>query len=108
MRRGAIVRVNLEDCHPPELGKTRPAVVLSNDLANSALPTVVVIPLSSRPPAIWPLRLALPRMPGLLPSFAVVPGIRQISKVRILEHLGDAPPAFMEELQGAAAAYLGD
>jgi mRNA interferase MazF len=108
MNRGAIVWVNLEDGQPPEFGKTRPAVILSNDESNRLLPTVVMIPLSSRPPEIWPLRIRLPELRGLKESFAVVPGIRQISKERILEHIADAPADSLESLQAACFAYLSD
>lgn len=65
MIRGSMYWINLEDSHPPEFGKTRPAVVLSNSEQNAILPTLVAIPLSSRPPEIWPLRLELPPLPGL-------------------------------------------
>jgi mRNA interferase MazF len=108
MRRGTIVRVNLEDQSPPEFGKTRPAVILSNSEQNLLLPTVVVIPLSTRPPHIWPLRLAVPEINELRPSFAVIPGIRQINKLRILGTSGHLPEDFMSDLEAAAFAYLGD
>lgn len=108
MRRGTIVQVNLEDQSPPEFGKTRPAVILSNSEQNLLLPTVVVIPLSTRPPHIWPLRLAVPESAELRPSFAVIPGIRQINKHRILETHGQVPEDFMMDLESAVSAYLGD
>jgi mRNA interferase MazF len=108
MTRGSIVRVNLEDGQPPEFGKTRPAIVISNDEANAVLPTVVVIPLSTLPPEIWPLRIRLPELPGLRQSYAVLPGLRQISKGRIVESLTDAPADVLNSLQAACQAYLGD
>ena len=37
--RGAEVWVSLEDAHPPELGETRPAVVVSNSEQNTSLPS---------------------------------------------------------------------
>jgi mRNA interferase MazF len=108
MKRGGIVRVNLEDGQPPEFGKSRPAVVVSNEEANAVLPTVVVVPLSTRPPEIWPLRLAVPPVAGLRNSHAVIPGIRQISKSRITGTLGEAPGTFLKSLQEAISAYLSD
>lgn len=108
MTRGSLIRVNLEDGQPHEFGKIGPAIVLSNDEANAVLPTVVVVPLSTRPPQIWPLRIQVPDLPGLRQSYAVVPGIRQVSKARITEHLGDVPVAFLRALESACSAYLGD
>jgi len=108
MIRGSIYWVNLEDSRPPEFGKTRPAVILSNSEQNAILPTVVVVPLSSHPPEIWPLRLELPAVPGLKNSFAVIPGLRQIRKSRLLDQLGSLPDEFLDALGEAATAYLGE
>ncbi|MEO7086804.1 MAG: type II toxin-antitoxin system PemK/MazF family toxin [Gemmatimonadaceae bacterium] len=108
MRRGTAVWVNLEDAHPPELGKTRPAVIVSNTEQNSALDSVVVIPLSSRAPAIWPLRLAVSPIGKLARSFAITPGIRQVASRRLMRAEGVVSDVVMDELSEALAAYLGD
>lgn len=105
MRRGTVVWTNLEDTDPPEMGKTRPAILVSNTEHNHTLSTVVIVPLSSRPPEIWPLRLRL-EMPKLKASFAITPGIRQVSRARLLEAVGMVPAAFLAELDEALAAYL--
>lgn len=108
MIRGSICWVNLEDTNPPEFGKTRPALVLSNSEQNAMLPSVVVIPISTRPPEIWPLRLELPAVLGLKKSFAVIPGIRQVSKTRLLEQIGMVPEKFLDAVADAVSAYLGE
>ena len=54
VKRGSVVWVNLTDTFPPEMGKTRPGIILSNTDQNEILQTVVIIPLSSRAPEIWP------------------------------------------------------
>lgn len=107
MRRGAVFRINLEPAHPPELGKVRPAIVVSNSDYNERLASVVVVPLSTRAPEIWPLRLAVD-LPGGPPSFIVVPGIRQVSRARLHEHIGQLPTAAMGRLAEALALYLGE
>jgi mRNA-degrading endonuclease toxin of MazEF toxin-antitoxin module len=109
MTRGSIVWVNLEDAEPAEMGKTRPAVVVSNSEQNGMLDSVVVVPLSSRPPEIWPLRLELGPSPRIRKrSYAVVPAIRQVAKRRLLESSGSASDRFMLELTRALEAYLGE
>lgn len=108
MIRGSLYWVNLEEVAPPELGKTRPAVVLSNSEQNAVLDTVVVVPLSTLAPAIWPLRIELPASGKRKRSFAVVPGIRQVDKRRLVGSLGVAPGRFLDELTRAVVAYLGD
>ena len=105
MNRGVICWVNLEDAFPPEFGKVRPGLVVSNSAQNELLDTVVIIPLSTRGKEIWPLRLRLTASLGK-ESFAVLPGIRQVNKKRLLDRLGQATPDFMRGLDGALKAYL--
>jgi mRNA interferase MazF len=107
MKRGSIVWVNLEEVVPPELGKTRPGIIISNTEQNSILDTVVILPVSSKPPEIWPLRLQF-KMPKGRDSFVVIPGIRQVSKSRLLDVDGQVSPKFLEEIEEALRAYLGD
>ena len=107
MRRGAVYWINLEPTHPPELGKVRPAIVVSNSDYNERLASVVVVPLSTKAPEIWPLRLAVD-LPGGTPSFIVVPGIRQVSRTRLHELIGQLPASAMARLGDALALYLGE
>lgn len=107
MKRGTLCWVNLEPASPPEFGKTRPALVVSNSDQNAVLRTVVVVPLSSQAPQIWPLRLKI-GLPKGKESFVVLPGIRQVSKTRLFETIGQASNEFMTMLDEALDAYLKD
>lgn len=107
MKRGTVVWVNLSEAHPPEMGKTRPAVVLSNTTLNARLGTVVVVPLSTQAGEIWPLRIKV-AAGGRKASFAILPGIRQVAKARLLDVAGSLPPDDLRKLDRAAAAYLSD
>ena len=107
MRRGSVYWINLEPASPPELGKVRPAIIISNSVHNERLESVVVVPLSTRAPEIWPLRL-LVEAPGLKASFAIIPGIRQISKARLHELIGQTATAAMARVNEAVALYLND
>ncbi|MBI2605520.1 MAG: type II toxin-antitoxin system PemK/MazF family toxin [Deltaproteobacteria bacterium] len=106
MKRGTLCWVDLEPAARGEFGKTRPALVVSNSEQNVVLPSVVVVPLSSRAPEIWPLRLEV-KVPGGKLSYAVIPGIRQISKTRIQRVIGEAAPAALDRIAEALALYLG-
>ncbi|HEY2573112.1 MAG TPA: type II toxin-antitoxin system PemK/MazF family toxin [Verrucomicrobiaceae bacterium] len=107
MKRGAVFWVNLSGAHPPEMDKTRPAVVLSNSTLNARLGTVVVLPLSTQPGEIWPLRVpvAAGRRKA---SFAVIPGIRQVAKSRLLDMVCTLAPAELQKIEKALAEYLSD
>jgi len=83
VKRGSAYWINLEPSSPPELGKVRPGIVVSNSIQNERLDSVVIVPLSSRAPEIWPLGFRV-ELPGMKASYAVIPGIRQVSKSRPL------------------------
>lgn len=106
MKRGNLCWVNLEPATPPEFGKLRPCLIVSNSEQNEALSTVVIVPVSSKAPEIWPLRLGF-KMPGGKLSFAVLPGIRQVNKNRLQETIGPVPPSLITQLDEALLAYLG-
>jgi mRNA interferase MazF len=107
MRRGSVYWINLEPASPPELGKVRPAIVVSNSVYNERLESVVVVPLSTRAPEIWPLRLKV-AVPGQGGSFAIIPGIRQVSRARLHEPIGQLRAQVMVRVNEAIALYLGD
>ena len=107
MKRGSLYWINFGSSTPPEFGKTRPGLILANSVHNLALDTVVVVPLSNQPPEIWPLRLKL-AMPKGKTSFAVVPGIRQVSKTRLQNSIGFVTREELERITEAVSLYLGD
>ena len=108
MTRGQVVWVDLSDATPPEMGKRRPAVILSNSAQNLLLDSVVGVPLSSRPPEIPGLRLRVHPGDVSRANYAVVPGIRQIKKSRILRSIGQLSPSEMMALYRAIRDHLSD
>lgn len=107
MRRGSIHWINLGKSHPPESGKTRPGLVISNSVQNEILDSVVVVPLSTMAGEIWPLRIELAQATHRT-SYAVLPGVRQVSKSRIMDLISTAPPEFMLRIDRALRLYLSD
>ena len=107
MKRGTVVWVNLSDAHPPEMGKVRPAVVLSNTALNSRLESVAVVPLSTQPGEIWPLRVKVPSG-SKKPSFAIIPALRQAAKSRLLNVISVLGSSELAKLDRAVAESLSD
>lgn len=107
MTRGSLYWINLGASSPPEFGKTRPGLVVSNTAHNEVLDSVVVAPLSTTPGEIWPLRVQADAVRGK-PSFVVLPGIRQVAKSRLADYIGAASTPLMERFDRALALYLGD
>lgn len=85
LTRGEIVLVNFNPAKGAEMGKYRPAVVISDELDNEILPTIMVMPLSTRlEDNALPYRFRIPARQDLLQdSDACINEIRSLSKDRV-------------------------
>ncbi|MBL7685606.1 MAG: type II toxin-antitoxin system PemK/MazF family toxin [Deltaproteobacteria bacterium] len=108
MKRGSIYWVNLEPSIKPELGKTRPCLVVSNTEQNHRLSTLIIVPLSSQAPEIWPLRIEISSSSLKKKSYAVIPGMRQVSKWRMHEFIETISLDVLENVDSAISNYLKD
>ena len=113
MHRGEIYLVNLEPAKSGEANKQRPAVVVSNDGANSSAGrsghgVITVVPVTSNVARIYPFQVLLPaNATGLdLDSKAQAEQVRSISVDRLGAAIGEVPHALMEELDEALRLHL--
>lgn len=108
MRRGEIYQVALDPVVGSETGKTRPAVVLQNDLANRSSPTVTVVPISSRAERVYPFQVRIPAGEGGLrqTSKVLCEQIRTVSRQRLGQRLGELPPERLNEIREALDRHL--
>ena len=113
MHRGEIYLVNLEPARSGEANKHRPAVVVSNDGANSSAArsghgVITVVPVTSNVARIYPFQVLLPaNATGLdLDSKAQAEQVRSISVDRLGAAIGEVPHALMEELDEALRLHL--
>jgi len=85
-KRGEIWWVRLDPTLGSEIRKTRPCVVITNDVLNERRRTVVVVPLSTAarayPPLLLPVRAADKQ------AVAVLDQLRAVTKERFIELLG--------------------
>lgn len=84
--RGEIWSVNFEPVVGHEQGRTRPALIVSNDQFNNGPATLVVaIPLTTKERARMPLRVRIDPPEGgvTAPSWAICEAVRSISKDRL-------------------------
>ena len=86
-KRGDIVVVNLNPKKGHEVGKIRPAVILSSDDENDILDTVILMPLSTDLiEDMEPYRMRIPKRDKLKQdSDIIINQIRSLSKQRIAE-----------------------
>ena len=108
IERGDVVMVNLDPVLGSEVGRTRPAIVLQNELANRSSPTVTVVPVTSRPGRVYPFQVRLSAGDGGLDrdSKALCEQIRTVARERIAERLGRIPESRLEQLRSALDRHL--
>ena len=94
-----------------EVGKTRPVVVIHSQLIEGLLSTSIVCPITTQIAAATLLRVHIPfqdaSTTGLTePSDIIVDQIRSIDNQRLINKLGELPPAQIEQLQKSLQTIL--
>lgn len=113
MRRGDIVAVSLDPARGSEASKIRPAIVVSNDAANSTATrlgrgVVTIVPVTSNVARVYPFQVLLPAdLTGLSQdSKAQAEQIRSVAVERVGRRLGRLPATMMTELDEALRIHL--
>lgn len=106
--------VDLEPTRGSEASKRRPAVIVSNDAANSMAArlgrgVVTVVPITSNVERVYPFQVLLPDgVAGLQrDSKAQAEQVRSIDARRIGEQLGQLPERLIASLDEALRLHLG-
>lgn len=113
MRRGEIYLVNLDPARSGEANKQRPAVIVSNDGANSSSErsghgVITVVPVTSMVARIYPFQVLIPAATSGLDrdSKAQAEQVRAISIDRLGPVIGEVPDSLMQELDEALRLHL--
>lgn len=113
MRRGDICSVNLEPVRGSEADKQRPAVIVSNDGANTTAVrlgrgVVTVVPITSNIERVYAFQVLLPAQDSGLrrDSKAQAEQVRSIAVERIGATIGRVPPSLMNSLDDALRLHL--
>ena len=105
MKRGEVWWVNFDPSLGGEIQKTRPAVVVSNDVANRFLNRVQVIPLTRQIGRVYPSE-ALVNFGGKQAK-AMADQVATVSKQRLMNVAGQLSPDDMLEIGRAVSVQLG-
>jgi len=109
-KRGEIYLVNFDPTVGSEIQKTRPALILQNDIANEYSPITIVAALSSQFDAkLYPTEVLInPPVGGLSYSSVVMLNqIRSIDKTRLVKRLGIISEELMNSVNIAIQISLG-
>ena len=106
--KGDIVSVDFNPAKGGEIGKLRPAIIISDIEDNEILDTVIVIPLSSIiEPDTTPYRVFIPKREKLLKdSDACIYEIRALSKIRVKKKLATLKNKELELIQECLCEIL--
>ncbi len=104
--RYGIYRADLNPTRGSEISKVRPVVIVSMDVLNAALETVVVCPLTTKLRPNWRSRLQI-KCRGQRADIAV-DQIRTISKSRILSKVDRLAPGEARELRRLISEMYGE
>lgn len=108
IKRGDIVLVKLDPVVGSEQGKTRPALVIQNDVGNEYSPTTIVAPLTSRIfSKKFPTNVELEYGPLKKRATILMNQIRTVDKSRIIRNYGKIPGTKMKEINEAIMNSLG-
>jgi len=107
-KRGDIVLVRLDPVKGSEQGKTRPCLVIQNDIGNKLSPTTIVAAITSKTDQDYPFTVKVRK--GVLPkdSLVLLNQLRTISvNHRVVKKLGNLKPKTMLAVDQALKISLG-
>lgn len=108
-KRGDIFVADLNPSFGREIHKKRPVLVVSNNILNKELPTVIIIPFSSIVPQfIGPdvVKVALKAIGLDKKSLAMINHIRSIDKKRLVKKIGTISKGKLREVEEAIKIVL--
>ena len=113
MRRGDIALVDLAPSRGAEANKTRPAVLVSNDGANTAAArlgrgVITIVPVTTNVDRVYPFQVLLPAVEtGLTAnSKAQAEQVRSIDVARVGRRVGRVPPSALRAIDEALRLHL--
>lgn len=109
VQRGDIWLINLDPTIGAEIKKTRPAAIISNDIANQSSPMVTVLPITDKGEKVHPFETEIPlKTVGLTKHSKIkCQQIRSVDKARLVRFLGVLPDHVVFAAERAVCLHLG-
>lgn len=108
-RRGEIWLVSLEPTIGHEIGKTQPALVISNNLNNQYAETITVLLVTSKTEKIYPFETFISSEESGLPKDSKIKSnqIRTVDKRRLVKFISRIPEEKLKQVEQAILIHLG-
>ena len=108
IKRGSVWLANLDPTVGSEIRKTRPVVVVSNDVNNANNSVVTILPITSNTAHLYSFEILLPKGTAGLPkdSKAKADQIRTIDKSRLIKVIGALKDNFVDSIDHAVKLHL--
>ena len=109
IKRQDVFLVNFDRTVGAEAKKTRPALVVSNNINNAHSPIVSISPITSNVTRVYSFEVEVSAGIGGLRarSKVMVNQTRAVDKVRLIKRLGNLPDEIMEEINKALKLHYG-
>ena len=108
-QRGAVYWVHLDPTIGSEIAKTRPCVIISNNIGNQVADRVIVAPMTTgNVGKVYPceVKVEVGEGGGAQPGKILLDQIRTVDKARLGNRIGQLPAARIEEVNRAIRLSL--
>jgi mRNA interferase MazF len=108
-KRGEIYLVNLDPTIGSEIKKTRPCLIIQNDIGNQYSPTTIIAPITSGEQAIYPVEVEIKNREGGLDndSLILLNQIRSVDQKRLVKRIGRVNQSIIKKVDQAIMISLG-
>lgn len=109
-KRGEIYLVNFDRAIGSEIRKTRPSVIIQNDIGNRYSPVTIVAAITSQKgERLYPTEVPVSAKASGIPhdSIVVLNQIRTVDKNRLAEKIGTVPAETLRAINRALAVSIG-
>ena len=107
--RGQVWLVRLDPAIGSEINKTRPALVVSNNLHNGLLHHITALPITDKGEKVYSVEVFLPKSAAGLTKDSKIRchQIRTLDKIRFVKLLGEIPADYWPLISRALKIHLG-
>lgn len=108
-QRGQVWQVILDPVIGHEIGKTRPALVISNNINNQFADTVTVIPITSKTSKIYPFEVFISKNDSGLSADSKIKcnQVKTVDKSRLIKLTANVSQGIIEKTEEALLIHLG-